>query len=187
MYVRTFLIKTQVIAALLLLVFVPFSSSIEGLSQGSNNINPNQAETQVSLTIEPLAFGPGDLILIPTNNLIFTPTKENPTAFGKSDLTLRVVDPRITTGTCTFRIKPYSSPDSNFGTYSPSLIPQTSTYNTQSGCQMVFPAGAQIIPRWDIEVRITNTGTVFSYGADMTYIMLFGAIGFTTTSGVPVV
>jgi hypothetical protein len=142
------------------------------------------ADTQVLLNVSGSQPIDTDIILIVPADLEFSPAKNQNVTFGYQNLTIRVKDTRMTTATCHFRLKPYGSPDSDYAVYSPRLTIQTSPYTNQT-CQTVFPASLQSIPRWDVEIRLTNTNTGKTYGADISYFMGYGAIGVVSLSGRP--
>jgi hypothetical protein len=144
-----------------------------------------QAASDTSQIQVDIAEEQSDIILIPTSNLIYTPAKNQPSVFGVQSLVFKVMEPRITSGTCNFRLKPYAAEETEFATNSPKLTVKVTPYNTSTGCQTSLPANQQNVPRWDLEIRITDTNTGKIYGADPSYFMLYGAIGVVTISGRP--
>jgi hypothetical protein len=108
--------------------------------------------------------------LLPSENVIYSPNKENSKVFGKEDLiiTMQNFSDSINGSTCKLDIVEYGSSNATI------ISTKTSTVQNQS-CQFIFEKQAQTEQGWEMKLTLENSnGTSFIY--QNAYLFKLGAI-----------
>jgi hypothetical protein len=132
-----------------------------------NGSTPTNTGEVVTVAIDPKDA----LYLFPSSAIEFTPTKQNPAIYGEENLVI-TLNHNTNITECTIRIRQYGTQN------------QWTDLNGQingNKCIATFPKASQNSPRWDFDLRITDTDG-YKWGANPSYFMYYGAISLIEIS-----
>jgi hypothetical protein len=137
---------------------------IQSQVNGSTPTNTGEVVTVATDPTDPL-------YLFPSSAIEFTPTKQNPAIYGEENLVI-TLNHNANITECSIRIRQYGTQN------------QWINLNGQingNKCIATFPKASQNSPRWDFDLRITDTND-YKWGANPSYFMYYGAISLIEIS-----